>query len=88
MLLAIVLLATSFSSPQKTNTIHLRDNQIGYLPEEPKIAVAFSQQPADKRQFEIVEAASATGCGGRRNLAPMPVLGEILLSTIASISAL
>jgi hypothetical protein len=60
------LLAPSLSSPQKTNTIHLRANQIGYLPEEPKIATAFSQQPADKRQFEIIEAAS-----GQRILGPV-----------------
>jgi hypothetical protein len=56
--IVIAIFATSFSSPKETNTIYLRANQIGYLPEESKIAVAFSPQPADKRQFEIIETAS------------------------------
>ncbi len=52
------LFVASISSSQQFDTVHLRANQIGYLPEDSKIAIAFSQRPADKQQFEIVEAAS------------------------------
>jgi hypothetical protein len=68
MLLALALFATRFSPLGKTDAIHLRANQIGYLPEDPKIAVAFSQQSAHKRLFEIIEAASGQRVWGPAKL--------------------
>lgn len=60
-ILFILLLVVSppvFSSPQDANLVYFRANQIGYLPEDSKIAVAFSYQAAGTKQFEIVDATS------------------------------
>ncbi|MBN2280220.1 MAG: glycoside hydrolase family 9 protein [Candidatus Marinimicrobia bacterium] len=36
-------------------TIYLRVNQVGYLPDEPKIAIAFSQEDFADKSFEILD---------------------------------
>src|SRR5574341_1528712 len=64
MLLAALLSPTDFSFPKEKETIYLRANQIGYLPEEEKITIAFSHQPAEKRRFEIIDAASGKAVWG------------------------
>ena len=56
--LAVILFATGFSFHITTNPIYLRGNQVGYLPNELKIAVAFSRHSTERRQFEVVDVAS------------------------------
>jgi len=54
----IVTYPSVVSQAQPANTIYLRANQIGYLPEDSKIAIAFTHQPAGERQFEIIAVAT------------------------------
>ena len=54
----LILVAPVFSSPQDAGGIYLRANQIGYLPGDNKIALAFSQKAVGTKQFEVIDAAS------------------------------
>jgi len=65
----LVVLASGFALAQITNTIQLRANQIGYLPDDEKIAIAFSREVIDKKQFEIIDAASGHRVWGPKELA-------------------
>ena len=51
-------------SQAKDNTIHMRANQVGYLPEDDKIALAFSHQAFSNAQFEVIDAVSGTRVWG------------------------
>jgi hypothetical protein len=42
----------------KDKTIHIRANQIGYLPEDDKIALAFSHRAFSNARFEVIDAVS------------------------------
>ena len=55
---SIVLPSNLSLAREDAKTIYLRANQIGYLPDEAKIAITFSHQPIDNLKFEIIEAAT------------------------------
>jgi len=65
-ILFIILVLADLSAAQENNTIYLRANQIGYLPNEAKIAIAFSHRQASLQQFEVIEIVS-----GKRQWGPM-----------------
>jgi hypothetical protein len=67
-ILAATQLAAGFFSPEKSNTIYLRANQIGYLPDDAKIAIAFSHRPVEKQQLEIIDAGTGKRVGGPAKL--------------------
>ncbi len=48
--------------------VYVRANQVGYLPGDPKVAIAFSGQPLRDARFEVVDATT-----GRRVWGPYPV---------------
>lgn len=67
-ILAAALVTAGFSSRSETPTIYLRANQIGYLPQETKIAIAFLQRSAEKQRFEIIDAISSRRVWGPAQL--------------------
>jgi len=68
LILVLILIPPNFSSLQDASTVYLRANQVGYLPEDAKIAIAFSQQSIGTRQFEVIDAASGMRAWGPMNL--------------------
>lgn len=67
----IVLLAILFFSkslPGQSSAVFIRINQLGYLPHEKKIAVAFSARDQRAQKFEIVDAVS-----GKRIWGPVKI---------------
>ncbi len=56
------------SAAAQTPAVYVRANQIGYLPADVKIAVAFSHRPADDETFEVVEVPT-----GRTAFGPAPL---------------
>lgn len=48
--------------------VYLRANQIGYLPEDDKIAIAFSHQSLPNARFEIIDAVSGKRVWGPQKL--------------------
>ncbi len=65
-LLAAVVLHASAAA--QSSAVHVRVNQIGYLPGDVKIAVAFSHRPAEQDSFVVVDAAT-----GRPAFGPVPM---------------
>lgn len=63
-----LLAATAFSAVAAEKTVYLRANQIGYLPEDDKIAIAFAQHSLARSRFEIIDAAT-----GKRVWGPQTV---------------
>lgn len=61
-------LAIGFLPVNKANKIHLRANQIGYLPNEAKIAIAFSHDSIERQQFEIIDTASGKRVWGPKKI--------------------
>ncbi|MDZ7374981.1 MAG: glycoside hydrolase family 9 protein, partial [candidate division KSB1 bacterium] len=62
----ILLMILVAVSSVRAEDLFLRLNQVGFLPQEEKTALAFSHRPSGHRRFEIVEATS-----GRRVLGPV-----------------
>ncbi|MDZ7290022.1 MAG: glycoside hydrolase family 9 protein, partial [candidate division KSB1 bacterium] len=59
-IISSILFQTNLSSTREdSKTIYLRANQIGYLPEETKIAIAFSHRPIENLKFEIIDAVTS-----------------------------
>ncbi len=52
---------------EPSSPIYLRVNQVGYLPDDPKIAIAFARTPLDGLRFEVVDAASGRRVWGPRS---------------------
>lgn len=48
--------------------VYLRVNQVGYLPEDPKVAIAFSAGPLRGSRFEVVDAATGKRVWGPRSV--------------------
>ncbi|MGE5315223.1 MAG: glycoside hydrolase family 9 protein [Acidobacteriota bacterium] len=57
-LTALALLLSVIITARLHAQIYVRANQIGYLPDDVKIAVAFSHEPAEGRSFELVDIAT------------------------------
>lgn len=68
-LFALLLSAPSLSwAAPPSEPIYLRANQLGYLPDDLKLAVAFSNEPLKEMTFEIVDSASGRRVWGPRSL--------------------
>lgn len=50
--------------------VHVRANQVGYLPGDAKIAIAFAAQPLSGARFEVVDAATRRRVWGPRSVGP------------------
>jgi endoglucanase len=50
-------------SPQRTGTVAIRVNQLGYLPEAPKVAVVCALEPLAISTFRVVDAQNRTVFG-------------------------
>ncbi len=61
---ATVLLFAALSSLSVGQPIYIRVNQLGYLPDEQKVAVAFCERPRKTLHFEIVDATTHTRVWG------------------------
>ena len=60
-LTSVVLLTTVFlcaPAAAQTAAVYIRTNQIGYLPDDIKIAVAFSHHSAENESFEVIDVPS------------------------------
>ncbi|MFB0517147.1 MAG: glycoside hydrolase family 9 protein [Candidatus Neomarinimicrobiota bacterium] len=55
---------------ESRRTIYLRANQVGYLPEDSKIAIAFAHRSIGKRKFEIIDTRSGKRVWGPGELGP------------------
>lgn len=66
----IVMLNTwdAICAQGQDKTIYLRANQIGYLPEDDKIALAFSHQALSNARFEIINAVTGKRVWGPQKL--------------------
>jgi hypothetical protein len=70
--IAVILLAASIVSMKAAAQgpgVYIRANQIGYLPADHKIAVAFSHRSAEARSFEVIDASTGAVAFGP---APVP----------------
>lgn len=71
LLISLIILLQGMSTlfaQAHDKTIYLRANQIGYLPEDDKIALAFSPQALPNARFEIIDAVSGQRVWGPQKL--------------------
>lgn len=52
------LLLSGAVQSQNRDTLYIRTNQLGYLPDDAKVAIAFSQTPNPDLKFELVDPAT------------------------------
>ena len=53
---ALIFLAAALAAPaQNPSSVHIRTNQLGYLPDDTKVAVAFSRRPQQELRFVLVD---------------------------------
>ena len=64
--LAFSLTATFFSvRPAAAQSLHIRVNQVGYLPDTPKVAVACALQPTELEDFTVIDMQGRRVLSGR-----------------------
>jgi endoglucanase len=54
----VSIVMCSFQLAAQNDVVHIRANQIGYLPDDVKIAVAFSHRSPEHASFEVIDAAT------------------------------
>jgi hypothetical protein len=64
------LVGTCAQTKVDRKAIYLRANQVGYLPGESKVALAFSHRDLGKRKFELVDAATGETVWGPKEMGP------------------
>lgn len=57
-----------FAQNTDTNQVYLRVNQLGYLTDDGKIAIAFSHQPQPELRFEIVDSKTGQSVWGPKEV--------------------
>lgn len=66
-LIAVVLIIAA-RGDDPADTIYIRANQVGYLPDDSRIAIAFSNKPLNKLKFEIIDAGTGKRVWGPAEL--------------------
>jgi hypothetical protein len=54
----LLVQADRSAGAENPDTVYVRANQVGYLPDEAKIAIAFAHRPLDDLSFEVIDLSS------------------------------
>ena len=74
-LVALGVLSGGLGMLSADDAVHLRMNQVGYLPAETKVAIAFAHQPVAGRFFLLEEPAGKVVYSGEIAVSPTPGWG-------------
>lgn len=69
-LFGLLLLFTCSAFTRTDGSVYIRINQVGYLPQELKIAVVFSNQRLDGKRYQVVDVTTNKVTGTSRKIGP------------------